>query len=162
MVEKLLVTPRQTAMSPKEKELAVSSAVFEIENTWGVARFSELGGISSEIEQNEYMEVGPNGNPTLGRFLGKAKPPTVTLKRAMSNGPDSGWVWKWHAQARTLVIGAYLDTHLRLIAANQADPRVYTLYGAIPTKVELAGIKAGGTEVVIQTLTMQCDEIVEL
>ena len=39
-------------------------------------------------------------------------------------------------------------------------PRMgYMLINAFPAKVELSGMKMGGTEVVVQTLTLQCDDI---
>ncbi len=158
-----LTSGRQVALDPARREATLSSATFMIVNQFGTLLFSELGGISSELEQAEYMEVGPTGNPIFGRFLGKAKPPTVTLKRAMGEGNDSHWVWLWHAQARMGGGTAYVNTDLKLIPAGKPDStRTYTLHNAIPTKVELAGMKAGGTEVVIQTLTLQCDEISEM
>ena len=142
----------------------LTSAVFMVENSKGTATFSELAGISSEVEQAEYMEVGGRGT-VFGRFVGKAKPPTVTLKRAMTTGGDTHWIWLWHAAAREASPMAYVTTDLKLFPAG-ADPsgsptKAYTLVNAFPTKVEIAGMKAGGTEVVIQTVTLQCDEITE-
>jgi phage tail-like protein len=162
-VEKILQPGRQQAPTPELRAETWASATFLVSNNFGEAHFSELGGISSEVEQAEYMEASKTGAPTFGRFLGKAKPPTVTLKRSMGEGDSSKMVWKWHAAARQMAGTAYTDTQLSLIPGGDPNAvRVYTLTNAIPTKVELAGIKAGGTEVVIQTLTMQCDEIVEL
>ena len=37
----------------------------------------------------------------------------------------------------------------------------YMLVNAFPSKVDIAGMKAGATEVVVQTVTLQCDEIIE-
>lgn len=154
---------RQGTLPPEARTSILSTATFKIScEGGGSAVFSELGGISSEVEQAEYMEAGEKG-PVFGRFIGKAKPPTVTLKRSMSTGSDTTWIWAWHAMARTGVTKAYRDTQLALIPAGQSKPvKTYTLSNAIPTKVEIAGMKAGGTEVVIQTVTLMCDEIVEL
>jgi hypothetical protein len=41
-----------------------------------------------------------------------------------------------------------------------AAKMTYMLVNAFPTKVDIAGMKAGGTEVVLQTVTLQCDEII--
>lgn len=154
---------RQGTLPPDARTSILSTATFKIScEGGGSAVFSELGGISSEVEQAEYMEAGEKG-PVFGRFIGRAKPPTVTLKRSMSTGSDTTWIWAWHALARTGVPAAYRDTQLALIPAGQSTPvKTYTLSNAIPTKVEIAGMKAGGTEVVIQTVTLMCDEIVEL
>jgi len=158
-----LTIGRQSAMPKGNRTSTLSNATFKIENLGKSALFSELVGISSEVEMAEYMEVGEKG-PMFGRFVGKAKPPTVTLKRSMSTGPDTTWIWAWHALARTGSADAYRDSTLSLYGAG-ADPstalKSYQLLNAVAAKVEIGGVKAGGTEVVIQTLTIQCDEIVE-
>ena len=154
----------QQAQGADKKGEALTSAVFAIETPNGTAMFSELGGISSEVEQQEYMEAGEKG-PMFGRFIGKAKPPTVTLKRAMANNSDTTWIWEWHAAARTGAISAYRHCSLKLYGAAQGmskPVKTYEMVNAFPTKVEIAGMKAGGTEVVMQTVTLQCDEIFEM
>lgn len=159
----LLSTGRQKPMDVTKKTGSLTSATFKVTANGKSAVFSELGGISSEVEQVEYMEAGENG-PEYGRFIGKAKPPTVTLKRSMSTGEDTTWIWEWHAMARTASPASYRTAELGLYSAGDAATAVktYTLVNAFPTKVEIAGMKAGGTEVVIQTVTLMCDEIVEL
>lgn len=151
----------QQAMQGKDQVLA--NATFRIENMHGVAFFSDLGGISSEMEDIDYMEAGEKG-AMFGRFLGKAKPPTVTLKRAMSAGKDTTWIWAWHRMARGGGTLSMTDTTMMLYGAGGPDSgpvATYILMNSFPKKVEIAGMKAGGTEVVIQTLTLQCDEIME-
>lgn len=156
-------TGRQAAFDKSKKGELLTSAVFKIENENGSAIFSELAGINSEVEQVEYMEAGEKG-PEFGRFMGKAKPPTITLKRAMSSGPDTTWIWGWHQQARAGNLLAYQTTTFMLYGAGDdpgaAGKMTYMLINAFPTKVEIAGMKAGGTEVVVQTVTLQCDEII--
>jgi phage tail-like protein len=153
---------RQQAIKADDRSSTLTSATFVIESGGQKAMFSELGGISSEVEQAEYMEAGPRG-PQFGRFIGRAKPPTVTLKRSMTKGGSSTrWIWLWHATARKMSSEAYRDCTLQLFGAGSTDPaRTYHLTNAIPTKVEIAGMKAGGTEVVLQTLTLMCDAIEE-
>lgn len=156
------VLGRQGALETSKKMSMFSSASFKIEAEGKIAVFSELGGISSEVEQIDYMEAGERG-PMYGRFIGKAKPPIVVLKRALSMGPDTTWIWLWHTQARHGVAGAYKLTTLGLCPADRpGEPvKTYVLSNAFPAKVEIAGMKAGGTEVVIQTVTLYCDEILE-
>lgn len=154
---------RQGAIEKAARATTLTSSYFKIECTGGgSALFSELGGISSEVEMAEYMEAGEKG-PMFGRFIGKAKPPTVTLKRAMGTGKDTSWIWTWHALARTGSPEAYRETTLAFYGAGEPGKalKIYQLINAVPTKVEIAGAKAGATEVVIQTVTLQCDEINE-
>lgn len=157
-------SPWQRASDPTRKGEALTSAIFQIEVLGlGDAVFSELGGITSEVETNDYMEVGKQG-PELGRFIGKAKPPTVTLKRAMTTGKDSTWIWAWHIAARQAKPDVYKLATLKLFSPTKGmdtPVRIYELTNAFPTKVEIAGMKAGGSEVVLQTVTLQCDMIEE-
>jgi phage tail-like protein len=153
---------RQGSIPKESRSTTLASAYFKIDAEGASAMFSELGGISSEVEMVEYMEAGEKG-PMFGRFIGKAKPPTVTLKRAMGVGKDTTWIWTWHGLARTGSPSAYRETYLTFYGAG--DPKAlktYQLVNAVPTKVEIAGAKAGATEVVIQTVTLQCDEINEV
>jgi phage tail-like protein len=152
---------KQQALTKEQRDTSLSSATFQIDNG-EKANFSELAGITSELETVEYMEASAQG-PVFGRLFGKAKPPTVTLKRAMGNNDDTKWIWAWHAQARLGDTSAFKDTTLTLFGAGAPDTpiKAYMLTNAIPTKVEIGGIKAGATEVAIQTLTLQCDNIEE-
>jgi phage tail-like protein len=158
----MISTGRQQAASVDAKSEMLTSALFKLEAEGKSVGFSELAGIVSEVEQAEYMEAGAAG-ATFSRHFGKTKPPTVTLKRAMSTGDDTSWVWAWHQMARQAAPMAYKDCTLKLYAAGD-DPNgpgkmAYLLVNAWPTKVEIAGMKAGSTEVVIQTLTLMCDEM---
>lgn len=154
---------RQGTIEKDQRSNTLMSATFLIKCEGKEALFSELGGISSEVEQTEYMEAGLHG-PMFGRFIGKAKPPTVSLKRAMTKeGESTKWIWMWHALARSGDKAAYKDVMLELYGAGAQEPvRKYALTNAIPTKVELGGMKAGASEVVLQTLTMMCDAIEEV
>lgn len=153
---------RQQALDKNKRSDTLSSATFEIEADGKTARFSELTGISSEVTMADYMEAGEHG-PEFGRFIGQAKPPTVQLKRAMGTGGDTTWIWAWHALARTGAVTAYKQTYLKLFGAGSPDKplKTYELVNAVATKVDIAGMKAGATDVVVQSLTMQCDEINE-
>lgn len=154
---------KQGAIDPKEKGKTLSAASFIVTCEGKDAHFSELSGIKSEVETGEYMEVGEKG-PQYGRFLGKAKPPEVTLKRSMtSGGQTTDWIWVWHTAARQLDPAAYKDCGLQLFGAGSDQAlKTYYLVNAIPTKVDIGQMKAGASEVVLQTLTLQCDSIEEM
>jgi phage tail-like protein len=154
---------RQSSPTPTDKGTLLTSAIFKVEAEGKSVTFSELTGIVSEVEQSEYMEAGAVG-PMFSRHFGKTKPPTVTLKRALRTDGDNTWVWAWHQLARQgISVGGYKDCTLKLYAPgddpNGAGSMSYQLVNAWPAKVEVAGMKAGSTEVVIQTLTLMCDEI---
>jgi hypothetical protein len=59
----------------------------------------------------------------------------------------------------------YCDCFLYLYGPGD-DPHgvgraVYMLHRAFPSKVEVAGVKSGASEVVFQTVTLQCDEFID-
>jgi hypothetical protein len=57
-------------------------------------------------------------------------------------------------------VGSKADCFLTITSRGGASV-TYGLMGAWPSKLELSGVKAGGTEMVIQTVTLQCDELVD-
>lgn len=155
-------TGRQMGMAVDSKEKILTSAFFRIQTMEGSADFSDLAGITSEVEQTEYMETGPLG-ALFSRHPGRSKPPTVVLKRGMKTGMGTLWIWSWHKLARMGAVGMLRDTAL-ILYGPQDDPggvgrMTYMLVNAFPTKLELSGMKMGGTEVIVQTLTLQCDDI---
>lgn len=155
---------RQVSVAPGRKATFLYSAVFRLWTAQGTADFAELGGILSEIEQTDYMEAGPMG-AMFSRHAGKSKPPTVTLKRAMRTGPSSTWLWTWHQAARQSLPVMHRDCSLTLFGANddlRGPGRItYLLMNAWPQKLEISGVKAGGTEVVVQSVTIQCDDLID-
>ena len=64
----------------------------EIDNT-EIAQFSELSGITSEIDVIELKENTKDGKPIIKKLPGSRKPPTITLKRAKNASMD---LWNWH------------------------------------------------------------------
>jgi phage tail-like protein len=159
-----LTEGRQLPLQPEARQQFLSCAVFRIWTPEGSADFAELGGISSEVEQTEYMEAGPVG-ALFSRHAGRAKPPMVTLRRAMRTGSSSTWLWTWHQAARQSLPTMWRDCSLTLFGPGDdpsgAGKMTYLLMNAMPTKLELGGVKAGGSEVIVQTVTLQCDELID-
>jgi phage tail-like protein len=155
---------RQFSITPDQKERILSSATFRIWTVEGSADFAELAGITSEVEQTEYMEAGPVG-ALFSRHAGRTKPPTVTLRRAMRTGPSTTWLWTWHQFARQSLPTMHRDCSLTLFGPGDSTSgsgrMTYLMMNAIPTKIEIAGVKAGASEVVVQTVTLQCDELID-
>jgi phage tail-like protein len=156
---------RQTSLAPDQKTSFLYSATFRLWTVQGSADFAELGGVTSEIEQTEYMEAGPVGR-LFSRHPGRSRPPTVVLRRAMRTDVSAGWLWAWHQSARQSLPTMHRDCTLTFFGPgddlNGPGRMAYQLMNAWPAKVELGGVKAGGTEVVVQTLTLQCDELLDL
>lgn len=159
-----LALGRQLTLDAETKDSILSSAVFRLATVEGTADFAELGGLTSEVENTEYMDSGPFGS-MFGRQAGRAKPPTIVLKRAMRTGPSTLWLWTWHAAARHGLPSMRRQAFLTFYGAGDSIDGIgrmtYGLINAWPSKVEISGVKAGGTEVIYQSFTIQCDDLID-
>jgi phage tail-like protein len=155
---------RQLTMAAEDKESILASATFRLSTVEGTADFAELGGITSEVENTEYMDSGPFGT-MFTRHAGRSKPPVIVLKRAMRTGPSTLWIWTWHQAARSSLPNMHRQAFLTFFGPGEDSAGVgrmtYALANAWPSKVEIAGVKAGSTEVIMQTVTLQCDELLD-
>ena len=111
-----------------------------------IATFSELAGISSAVA------------PTAGStFPGARTPPTVTLKRGMTRNIEMA---AWH---ELVILGdvAAARKSCSLIAYNARGEAVarYHLTDAWPSKVEVGALKAGSSDVLMETITLTAEFI---
>jgi phage tail-like protein len=118
--------------------------------------FSELGGINSEVESAEYISAGPDGSIIHTKQYGKTKPPTITLKRGVDN---NGQMWTWHQAVLTGDPAARRTATLTLQDAQGVNFQKYVLEGAWLAKLEIGGLKAGDSAVVMETVQIVCDYI---
>lgn len=136
----------------------MSAAKFNISiDGQDIASFSELSGINSEVEPAEYMYCDKNGQFNHTKQFGKVKPPTITLKRGMDNDHK---LWAWHQAAVMGEPTARTTCQLELHDATGKTVATYTLENAWITKLEIAGIGAGKSDVVMMTVTLTCDYII--
>jgi len=118
--------------------------------------FSELSGINSEVEASEYISVDPNGNIVHTKQYGKTKPPTVTLKRGVDNNAQ---MWTWHQAVLAGDPAARRTATLTLQDAQGKNFQKYVLEFAWCSKLEIGGLKAGDSAVVVETVQIVCDSI---
>lgn len=118
-----------------------------------IGQFSELGGITSEVE---LMETTAN-TLQLKKLPGKRVPPTVTLKRGMNK--DTG-IFAWHQSVVEGQLAAARKSCTLTMYASDGKPMArYHLESAWPSKVEISALKAGASEVLYETLTLTCEDI---
>jgi phage tail-like protein len=127
--------------------------------TWS---FAELTNIAMEVEAHEMIYCQPDGTIQHTKQYGKTKPPTVTLKKFMDTDTS---LWAWHCAAQAGSPNARQDCTLKVYKAGspnlapQPADQVFewVMYSAWPSKIDVAGMKAGGTETTLITVTFQCD-----
>lgn len=139
--------------------MSASTFVIQVDGIQ-VASFSELSGISTEVEPVEYISTGPEGILHTKQY-GKTKPPTVTLRRGMDT---ETYMWAWHQAVLQGEPTARKTCSLQLFAAAQSPKSgqpiiTYILENAWPSKLEISGMKAGATELVTETVVLHCDQI---
>ena len=122
-----------------------------------IATFSELSGIVAEIEPTDYWETTADSNLTVSKLPGKFKPPTITLKRGMNGSLE---LWAWHEAVRKgTMSAARRSCTLTMFNADGKPVARYWLEKAWPCKMELAGLKAGAGEALMETVTLTCEYI---
>jgi phage tail-like protein len=134
----------------------ITAARFVINIDTVETSFSELSGINSEVEPSEYISVDINGNVLHTKQFGKTKPPTVTLKRGVDS---SSQMWTWHELALMGSPSARKSATLKLQDAAGNTFQTYQLEGAWLSKLEIGGLRAGDSAVVVETVQIVCDRI---
>jgi phage tail-like protein len=136
---------------------AITAARFSITiDGYEIATFSELTGITSEVEPVEYLEA-TDQQVSLAKLPGKAKPPTIVLKRGKTGGLE---LWAWHETVRRGDMAAARKNCTLVMYNTDARPVArYYLEHAWPSKLEISALKAGSGEVLYETVTLTCEHL---
>jgi phage tail-like protein len=131
----------------------------EIDNT-EIAQFSELSGITSEIDVIDLKENGFDGKPLIKKLPGSRKPPTITLKRAKSASMD---LWNWHyAMYQGKVSEARRNGSVVLYDFEFGEVARYNFTNGWVSKIEMGAAKAGANEVLTESCTIVCEELMRV
>jgi phage tail-like protein len=136
---------------------AITASRFSITvDGYEIASFSELQGISTEIKTVDFVESGEKGllqqkmpgNPELAK---------LTFKRGQTASMD---MWVWHEAARNGIMDQARKS-ASLVMYNPAGEPVarYHLENAWVPKIEIGALKAGSSEVLMETVTLVCDHL---
>jgi phage tail-like protein len=116
-----------------------------------IASFSDLGGIVSGIDPSALELAGG----TI-KLPGKRVPPTVTLTRGMTSSAE---LWSWHDAALSGAPGGRKDVDLVMYSTDGTPVARYHLVHAWPSKLQIGALKAGASEVLMETVTIVCEHI---
>jgi phage tail-like protein len=121
-----------------------------------IATFGELQGITAEVEATQYWETA-GSSPTTSKLAGKQKPMTVVLSRGVTGGLE---LWAWHeAVRRGQIAAARRNCNLVMFDTTGRAVVRYFLTNAWPAKIELAGLKAGASQVLTETVTLVAENL---
>jgi phage tail-like protein len=132
----------------------------EIDNT-EIAQFSELSGITSEIDVIELKEnMKENGRFIIKKLPGFRKPPTITLKRAKNASMD---LWNWHYAMYQGNIGeARRNGSVVLYDYSFGEVARYNFVNGWVSKITMGAAKAGANEVLTEECTIVCEDLIRV
>lgn len=137
---------------------AIASYHFSIEiDSVEIAQFSEVSGITSELDVIELKENTADGKPLIHKLPGATKPPTITLKRAKN---ASKALWDWHnSMLQGKVSDARKNGSIVLKDFEDAEVARYNFYNAWVSKISTGTLKAGANEVLMEEASIVCEEL---
>lgn len=144
-------------LGPNQPSDALTAARFSITiDGYEIASFAELLGITTEVEAVELMESTDKA-VVLKKLPGKTKPPTLVLKRGKNTSME---LWAWHeAVLNGDIVAARKSCSLVMYSTDGKPVARYHLEHAWPSKLEIGGLKAGASEVLMETVTLVCEHI---
>ena len=136
---------------------AITAARFSITiDGYEIASFSELQGITTEVEPVELME-STDKEVILKKMPGKVKPATLILKRGKNASME---LWAWHEAALMGdIVAARKSCSLVMYDTAGKPVARYHLEHAWPAKLEIGALKAGASEVLMETVTIVSERI---
>jgi phage tail-like protein len=133
----------------------ISASRFEISiDGHSIAMFEELVGIVDDIGELDGFTSDPR--LFLRKLPGKRKPPTVTLKRGLDTSLELS---QWHEAAVNGDSAALKSASLLTYDLRGMPIAKYLLENAWPAKLEIEGLKAGASEVLMESVTLVCEHI---
>lgn len=121
-----------------------------------IAQFSELSGITTEVEPVDFLESSDK-EIIFKKLPGRRKPPHLVLKRGKNTSIE---LWSWHEAVLTGDIAqARKSCSLVMYGFNGQAVARYHLENAWPSKLEVGALKAGASEVLMETVTIVCENI---
>ncbi|MGC9665884.1 phage tail protein [Planosporangium sp. 12N6] len=144
-------------LGPQQPNDALTAARFSITiDGYEIASFSELSGITTEVEAVDFLESSDK-EVIFKKLPGKRKPPTIVLKRGKNNSME---LWAWH-EAVLLgdIVAARKSCSLVMYNYDGKPVARYHMEHAWPAKLEIGALKAGASEVLMETVTIVCENI---
>jgi phage tail-like protein len=136
---------------------ALTAARFSVTiDGYEIASFSELQGITTEVSPVKFME-STDKEVILKYLPGEFMPGKVVLKRGKNSGME---LWAWHeAVLQGNIVAARKSASLVMYNYDGQPVARYHLENAWPAKLEVGALKAGASEVLMETVTIVCERI---
>lgn len=136
-----------------DKADSLASYLFEVQiNGVEMAHFREVSGLSMDVKVIENEALAPGGKRIITKEPGPRKWGDVTLKRGQTTSNE--W-WKWIGSIHPENLSpSRRDVTIKLYNFAGAEVLKFDLLNCWPSKVSMGGLKAGGTEILVEECTL--------
>lgn len=122
-----------------------------------IASFTELAAITTEVRPVDFLDPADREEVVVKQLPGTRVPPTIILRRGMSRDTE---LWAWHeAVIHGDMAAARKSASLSMFNAEGKPVARYWLENAWPSKIEITAVKAGASEVLVETVTITCENL---
>lgn len=137
------------------EEYPLSNFHFTVD--WGGTRigFQEVSGLGMEVQVIEYRQ-GASPEYTTTKMPGQVKYGNITLKRGIIVGDNEFFEW-WNTMQMNKI--ERRDISISLLNENHEPAVVWRVRDAFPVKVLWGDLKAGASEVAIESMEIACEGI---
>lgn len=134
-------------------EDVLAGYVFHIEiDSVTIAQFKEVSGISSETSVIEQKQATKTGKQVLKKLPGPFKWGDIVLKRGVTNDKA---LWNWRKKVEEGDIdGARKHGSIVLFDYKHGEVMRFNFEHGWPSKLEIGALQAGGTDVLVETVTI--------
>jgi phage tail-like protein len=144
-------------LGPSQPNDALTAARFSVTiDGYEIASFSELAGITTEVKPVDFLESSDK-EVIFKKLPGTRLPPTIILKRGKNAGME---LWAWHeAVLNGDIVAARKSASLVMYNTDGKPVARYHMENAWPAKIEIGALKAGASEVLMETVTIVCEQL---
>ena len=122
-----------------------------------IKQISEVSGLKMEQDVIELKQNTADGKYIVHKLPGNRKPPTITLKRGKNSSKD---LWDWHEKIfQGKVSDARKNGSVVLYNYDHSEVGRYNFVNAWPSKVSMSALKAGSNEILMEEVTLVCEEL---
>ena len=140
---------------PTTDPLLQGNVLLDIDGLGVVANFTSVSGVSSEVEMVQNPYVNEQGKVYTAILPGKAKTPTITLKRGLTGATD---LWEWHL-AVTQGTPDRRNGSAILMNSEGIEQVRYNFTNAMVSKLSLSEGGATASGVQIEEATLSCETL---
>lgn len=117
--------------------------------------FTDVGLASAEVTPVAYQYTGSDGQPGYLTQPGQRKPPTITLKRGMTNDLSA---WNWHKEAiEGGIASARCNGTISILDAEGKPAASFNVLNAWPVKVNMPALASSANSVGVEEIQLACE-----